>query len=88
MEAGAAGLEGFSDAMFEGLDDSITARCIFFRVARFAVRGLGTGRGRGYRAWCARGLVKTSGAVTLFVAICIAMVLLSMTEIMMSALLS
>jgi len=81
MEAGAAGLEVFSDAMFEGLDDSITTRCTFFALLRFAVRGLGTGRGRGCRALRARGLVKTSGAVTLFVAICVAMVLLSMTEI-------
>ena len=53
----------------------------FALLARFAVRGLGTGRGRGCRAWRARGLVKTSGAVTLFVAICVAVVLVSMTEI-------
>jgi hypothetical protein len=83
MEAGAAGLKEFSDAMFKGLGDSITARCSFFALLRFAVRGLSTGRGRGRgcRAWRARGLVKTSGAVTLFVAMCVAVVLLSMTEI-------
>jgi hypothetical protein len=81
MEAGAAGLKVFSDAMFKGLGDSITARCSFFALLRFAVRGLSTGRGRGCRAWRARGLVKTSGAVTLFVAMCVAVVLLSMTEI-------
>jgi len=84
MEAGAAGLEVFSDAMFEGLDDSITARydaAFFVLLARFAVRGLGPGWGQGCRAWRTRRLVKTSGAVTLFVAICVAMVLLSMTEI-------